>query len=401
MSGGAQHGKNAANHVPLSPLSFLSRARDVYPDRPAVTYGKRTRTWKELDAGAARLASALGKRGIGRGDTVSYLAFNTPELLEAHFAVPMGGAVLNAINTRLDADTIAYILSFGECRALFCDTQLAPVARKALDSLGSAAKDILLVDIVDEEAPEEARRERIGQVTCEELAAEGDPGWRWSLPEDEWQDLSLNFTSGTSGRPKGVLYHHRGSYLMAMGTVLGWELPLHPTYLYTVPMFHCNGWGHAWTMAALAGHVHCLRHFTPKAVFDAIADRGITHFGAAPVVLGMLANAPDEDKREFPRRVKAMTAGAPPPPSVIEKAQALGMDVMQVYGLTETFGHVVHCAWQDEWDALPFEAQADKKAMQGCVSPRPRDCSSPTSPAGNRCPPTARPWARSASAPTR
>lgn len=362
--------RNPANHVPLSPLSFLSRARDVYPGRPALTHGERTHTWRELHDRAARFAHALRKRGIGPGDTVSYLAFNTPELFEAHFSVPMAGAVLNPINVRLDPETVAYILSFGECRVLVCDTQLSPVASRALEMVGDAAKDILVVDIVDDQAgPAAGGGGRIGQVTHEELLAEGDPGFAWQLPEDEWQSLSLNFTSGTSGRPRGVLYHHRGGYLMSAGTVVGWQLPLHPKYLYTVPMFHCNGWGHVWAMAALAGHVVCCRQVSAKAVFDAIVDHGITHFGAAPVVLGMLVNAPEEEKREIAHRVFAMTAGAPPPPAVIERTQAMGIEVMQVYGLTETFGHVVHCAWQERWDGLPFEEQADRKAMQGVRFP--------------------------------
>lgn len=359
--------KNPANHVPLSPLSFLSRASDVYPGHPALTNGGRTLTWRQLHDRAARLAHALRKRGIGKDDTVSYLAFNTPELFEAHFAVPMAGAVLNAINVRLDPETVAHILSFGECRVLVCDTQLSPTARRALEIMGDAAKGILVVDIVDEQV--EGKGGRLGALTHEELLEEGDPGAGWSLPEDEWQSLALNFTSGTSGRPRGVLYHHRGSYLMTTGTVVGWQLPLHPKYLYTVPMFHCNGWGHAWTMAALAGHTVCCRQVSAKAVFDAIVDHRITHFGAAPVVLGMLVNAPDEDKREITHKVRAMTAGAPPPPAVIEKTQAMGIDVMQVYGLTETYGHVVHCAWQDKWDALPFDGQADRKAMQGVRFP--------------------------------
>ena len=362
--------RNQANYVPLSPLSFLGRTRDIYPARPAVTYGGATWTWKELDARCARLASALKKRGVGVGDTVAYMAYNTPELFEAHFAIPMVGGVLNTINVRLDPETVAYVLSFGEAKTLFCDTQLAPVVRKAFDIIGDDAKRITVIDIVDEHAGlKDGEGGRLGDVTYSELLGEGDPDWEWSLPEDEWQTLSLNFTSGTGGRPKGVLYHHRGSYLMAMGTIVGWELPLHPQYLYTVPMFHCNGWGHAWTMAALAGHVHCLRQFSPKAVFDAIADHGITHFGGAPVVLGMLVNAPESERRTFSHKVKAMTAGAPPPPSVIEKTRKLGMEVMQVYGLTETFGHVVHCAWQEEWDSLPFPEQAERQAMQGVCFP--------------------------------
>ena len=360
--------KNAANFVPLSPLSFIARAKDVYPNHPAVIYGERRYGWRQVYERAVCLGSALAKRGIGKGHTVSIIAANTPELFEAHFGVPMIGAVLNTINTRLDPDTIAYILEHSDAKVLITDTQFSPVVESALSKLGK--QDLQVVDIVDAQAAlRPGEGERLGDLSYEDLLAEGDPDHPWSLPEDEWQALTLNYTSGTSGRPKGVVYHHRGSYLMSLGTVVAWGLPNHPTYLYTVPMFHCNGWGHAWTMAAVAGTVVCCRYITAKNIFEAVADHKITHFGGAPVVLGMLINAPEEERRSFDHPVKVITAGAPPPSAVLERTQALGFEVMQVYGLTETFGHVVHCAWHDEWSNLPFPQQAEIKARQGVRFP--------------------------------
>jgi fatty-acyl-CoA synthase len=360
--------KNAANFVPLSPLSFIARAKDVYPDHPAVIYGPRRYSWRQVYERAVRLAGALAKRGIGEGDTVSIIAANTPELFEAHFGVPMTGSVLNAINTRLDPDTIAYILEYGDAKVLITDSQFSPAVKAALEMSGD--RDLLVIDIVDEQAElRPGEGERLGALTYEDLLADGDPDYPWSLPEDEWRALTLNYTSGTSGRPKGVVYHHRGSYLMSLGTVVGWGLPNHPTYLYTVPMFHCNGWGHAWTMAALAGTVVCCRYVNAKNIFELVAEHRISHFGGAPVVLGMLINAPEEERKSFDHPVKVLTAGAPPPSAVLEKCQALGLEVMQVYGLTETFGHVVQCAWREEWNDLPFPEQAEIKARQGVRFP--------------------------------
>lgn len=353
----------SANHVPLTPLSFIRRTADLFPERTALIYGVRRYTWGEAYARARRLASALTARGIRPGDTVSIMAANTPELFEAHFGVPMAGAVLNAINVRLDAATIGYILDHSDARILLADTQFAPVVRRALAELG---RHLTVIDIVDDQA---APGERLGQLDYEALLAEGDPAYAWQMPADEWQALALNYTSGTSGKPKGVVYHHRGSYLMSMGTVAAWHLPQHPTYLYTVPMFHCNGWGHAWTMALMAGTVVCCRAVTARAVFDAIADHGVTHFGGAPIVLGMLVNAPESERRSFTHPVRVMTAGAPPPAAILERMTALGFDVMQVYGLTETFGHVTQCLWREEWDELPFERQAEIQSWQGVTFP--------------------------------
>jgi fatty-acyl-CoA synthase len=361
--------RRTANFTPLSPLSFIRRSRDVYPQRPAVIYGARRYTWAQVYERTARLASALTARGIGRGDTVAIIAANTPELFEAHFGVPMAGAILNTINTRLDAETIAYILGHGEARVLIADTQFSPAVKEALTKLGEAAP--LVVDIVDAEATlRPGEGERLGALSYEDLLAEGDAGAAPSaLPADEWDTIALNYTSGTSGRPKGVLYHHRGAYLMSLGTIAGWGLPPHPTYLYTVPMFHCNGWGHAWTMAALAGTVICCRYVTARNVFDAVAEHQVSHFGGAPIVLSMLINAREDERRHFDHPVKVITAGAPPPAAVLEKTKALGFEVMHVYGLTETFGHVVQCAWQEEWDSLAFGEQAEISARQGVRFP--------------------------------
>ena len=360
--------KNPANYTALSPLSFIKRTRDVYPDYSSLIYGSRSYTWKQTYERCVRLASALSRAEIVLGDTVNVMAANTPELFEAHFGVPMGGAVLSALNTRLDAQTIAYILDHSDSRLLITDTQFSPVMKKALAMLDR--DDLIIIDIVDEQAIlNDGEGERLGKMDYEAFIADGDPEHAWSLPEDEWQALSLNYTSGTSGRPKGVIYHHRGSYLMTMGTVIAWGLLPHPKYLYTVPMFHCNGWGHAWTMTALAGTIVCCRYITAKAIFDAVDDHHITHFGGAPIVLGMLVNAPEEDRKPVERTVQVMTAGAPPPAAVLEKVEALGFEVMHVYGLTETFGHITHCAWQDQWDALPIAEQAVVKSRQGVRFP--------------------------------
>ncbi|WP_085909283.1 AMP-binding protein [Kiloniella majae] len=387
-SGGQNHhelAQNPANYVPLSPLSFIERAKDIYPERAAVIYGTRKYSWAQTYQRCTQLASALTKQGVKKGDVVSIIAANTPELLEAHFGVPMSGAVLNTINTRLDPDTIAYIFEHAETKVLLADVAFSSVVKKAL-ALANR-QDITVVDIVDWQDVSASLQNgslvnetnsgfsRLGVMDYETFLESGTSDDHWSLPTEEWQSLALNYTSGTSGRPKGVLYHHRGAYLMAMGTVLGWELAGHPVYLYTVPMFHCNGWGHAWTMAALAGTVVCCRTITAEAIFQAISEQGITHFGGAPVVLNMLVNATDRERKlirhlvDSQKSIKVMTAGAPPPPSILAGIQALGFDVMQVYGLTETYGHVVHCTWKEEWNQLPNAQQAGLKARQGVRFP--------------------------------
>ncbi len=354
---------NAANFVPLSPLSFLERSADIYPERESLIYNARRYTWAQTRNRCLRIASSLAARGIGRNDTVSVFAFNTPEMFESHFSIPLAGAVLNTINTRLDAATVAYIIDHGESRAFICDRQLWPVLEAALGQC-KLRPEIIIID--DPDAAEKPDLPTDHEFTFyEDLVDRGDDTFQWRLPEDEWQALALNYTSGTTGLPKGVVYHHRGSYLMTMGTVLSWALPPHPTYLYTVPMFHCNGWGHAWTMTALAGTVVCLRAFQPKLFFELIERHAVTHFGGAPVVLNMLANAPKEDQKRFDRPVYAMTAGAPPPAKVLERMADFNFDVMHVYGLTETYGHILHSAPQADWTAQSIERQAELKARQG------------------------------------
>ncbi|MGV8952353.1 MAG: AMP-binding protein [Cypionkella sp.] len=350
--------KTLANFVALSPLSFLERAAGVYADRPATSYLDVTRSWSEVGARVRAVAAALTARGVGLGDTVSVLAPNRPEMFELHYAVPMAGAVLNSINTRLEADTVAYILDHSDSRLVFADTSLAPLLREAFAINGT---NLPVIDIDDAAGP------GFGAANYETLAA--GPLADWSLPADEWQALALNYTSGTSGRPKGVVYHHRGAYLMALGTVAGWSLPAHPTYLSVVPMFHCNGWNHPWAMAIVGAHLVFARDMSPRGLLHTMIDFGVTHLGAAPVILQMLCESPDAPPEGFSPPIKAFTAGAPPPPAVLEKAAKLGLEVMQVYGLTETYGHISQCLWQDDWSALPQSAQAEKQAMQGVAFP--------------------------------
>jgi fatty-acyl-CoA synthase len=358
--------KTPANYVPLSPLSFLRRANTAFPTHPAVIYGGRSYTWNDVYRRACQLATALRRVGIEEGDTVSIIAANTPELFEAHFGVPMAGAVLNTINIRLDGQTIAHVLRHSLCRVLIADTQFSPAVKAAL----AINSEVQVVDIVDDLAVlKPGEGERLGKMTYDELLCVGSPEIPPSQPKDEWDAITLNYTSGTSGTPKGVLYHHRGAYLMSLGTVAAWNLPQHARYLYTVPMFHCNGWCHVWTLAVVVGTAICLRYVSAKAIFDAIAQHHVTHFGGAPIVLSLLINSTTEEHRFFEWPIRVMTAGAPPPAAILEKVQALGFDVMQVYGLTETFGHVVQCAWQQSWDTLDFPAQAAMKARQGVCFP--------------------------------
>ncbi|RME15162.1 MAG: acyl-CoA synthetase [Alphaproteobacteria bacterium] len=353
--------KTGANFVPLSPLSFLERAEVVYRDRPAVSYGKRHLTWGDFARRCRSVAAGLRAEGIGIGDTVSVLAPNIPELFELHYAVPLAGAVLNTINTRLEPDTIAYILGHADSRLVICDSALAPVLREAFRINGAS---LPVIEIVDDEAGAEPAG--LGP-DYETLSAH--PPLDWALPDDEWQALALNYTSGTSGRPKGVVYHHRGAYLMAMGTVAGWTLPQTPTYLSVVPMFHCNGWNHPWALAIVGGHMVFTRDPAPAKLFAAMREHGVTHLGAAPIVLQMLCESEAAPSRPFDPKIKVMTAGAPPPPAVLARAAALGLEVMQVYGLTETYGHISQCLWKPEWNDLPAEEQAAMQAMQGVAFP--------------------------------
>ncbi len=350
---------NASNYVPLSPLSLIARAAAVYPGHLALIHGAQRSTWRETYTRARRLASALTARGIGRGDTVAVIAPNTPAIFEASYGVPMAGAVLNTINVRLDADTIAFILEHAEAKALITDRELSGVVGKAL---ANCPRKLLVVDVDDSLA---AGGALIGDIEYEALLEEGDPDFAWHGPRDEWEAITLNYTSGTTGDPKGVVYHHRGAYLNALSNIIGWEMDAHPVYLWTLPMFHCNGWCYPWTLAAVAGTSVCLRKVDSKAIFDAIADHRVTHFCGAPIVLGMVLNASETQRRTFDHRVNVMTAAAPPPAAVLEAMAKRGFHVTHVYGLTETYGPATVCAWQSEWDALAIEEQARLKARQG------------------------------------
>ncbi|WP_170370091.1 acyl-CoA synthetase [Ruegeria arenilitoris] len=350
--------KGPANFTALSPLSYIERTAAVYPDYPAVVYGDRRHSWAQTYARCRQLASALAARGVGAGDTVSIIAANIPEMYEAHFGVPMAGAVLNTINTRLDAPIIAFILNHAESKVLLVDPEFSGVVKQALEQVDH---DILVIDIED---PSFDGGEKLGAQTYDDLLAEGDPEFDWSLPADEWDAITLNYTSGTTGNPKGVVYHHRGAALNATSNILTWGMPQHSVYLWTLPMFHCNGWCFPWTMAANAGTSICLRAVRDEPIYRAFRDERVTHFCGAPIVLNMLANAPDHLK-DFDHEIKVMTAGAPPPAAVIAAMEGMGIEVTHVYGLTETYGPSVVCAWKDEWNDKPAEERAALKVRQG------------------------------------
>ncbi len=351
--------RNEANHVPLSPLSFVRRTAEAFPDRVAVIHGETRFTWSETYARCRRLASALISRGVGKGDTVAVMAPNVPALLEAHFGVPMCGAVLNALNVRLDAKTIAFILGHGEAKVLITDRQFSPVISAALEGLDDKP---LVIDIDDPLAPS---GELLGELNYEQLLDEGDPEHAWTLPQDEWDAISLNYTSGTTGNPKGVVYHHRGAYMNAIGNILAWGMSHRPIYLWTLPMFHCNGWCFPWSITAMGGTHVCLRGVEPKAVFNSIRDHDVTHLCGAPIVMNLLLNSAEAASFDLSRRIQIMTAGAAPPAAVLERMDKLGFDVTHTYGLTEVYGPVTVCDWHPEWSALPVEEQATLKARQG------------------------------------
>ncbi|MEQ9143474.1 MAG: acyl-CoA synthetase [Parvibaculaceae bacterium] len=356
--------KNGANYQPLSPLSFLKRAAHVFPDKTAIIHGRLRRSYADYYARCRKLASALAAKGIGKGDTVAVLAPNVPAMLELHYGVPMLGAVLNTLNIRLDAAALAFILDHGEAKILFADREFAALAKEAA---AQAKNPPLIIDIDDPEY--DGPGERVGGIEYEDFIADGDPAFAWSLPADEWDAIALNYTSGTTGNPKGVVYHHRGAYLLAAGNIITAEMNRDSVYLWTVPMFHCNGWIFTWSMSVVAGTHVCLRRVTAANIFSAIAEHGVTHMGGAPTVMGFLINATDEEKKPLPHKVQYFAAAAPPPAATIRALEEQGFNVIHVYGLTETYGPAVVNSWHEEWDDLPDGKRAQVKARQGVAYP--------------------------------
>ncbi|MBB6307807.1 acyl-CoA synthetase [Xanthobacter tagetidis] len=352
--------RTPANYQPLTPLGFLERSARVFPDRVAIVHGVLRRTYGEFYDRARRLASALDKLGIGVGDTVAVMLPNVPAMLEAHYGVPMTGAVLNSLNTRLDAAILAFTIDHGEAKVLITDREFSPVMKAAL---AMAVRKPIVIDYDDPEFT--GAGERIGTMEYEDFLATGDAEFAWKPPADEWDAIALNYTSGTTGDPKGVVYHHRGAHLLAVGNVVTCALGKHPVYLWTLPMFHCNGWCFPWSITLVAGTHVCLRQVRAKAMFDAIADHKVTHMCGAPIVMSTLLNAPEADKRALPGRVEFITAAAPPPEAVLAAMQDAGFNVVHVYGLTEVYGPAVVNDWHTEWDDLPAKERAVKKARQG------------------------------------
>ena len=354
--------RNPANFAPLSPLGFIQRTAEVYPERLAIVHGSLRQTWSQTYTRCRQLASALQRAGIGKNDTVAVMLPNTPPMVEAHFGVPMAGAVLNALNTRLDPETIAFMLDHGEAKAVIVDPEFTGTMAKAL-ALRQSQAPLLLIDV--EDALYGPASQRLGERTYEEFLANGDPQFAWELPADEWDAIALNYTSGTTGNPKGVVYHHRGAATNAISNVLEWDMPKHAVYLWTLPMFHCNGWCFPWTVAARAGVNVCLRRVEAQAIFDAIRNHGVTHYCGAPIVHGLLVNAPDAMKVGVPAGVKAMVAGAAPPASMIEGMEKMGFDLTHVYGLTEVYGPATVCAKHEAWEQLDIGERARLNARQG------------------------------------
>lgn len=356
--------RNSANFTPITPLLFLERSAEVYPDRLAIIHGALRQTWSQTYERSRRLASALQKHGIGLGDTVAVILPNTPPMVEAHFGIPMAGAVLNALNTRLDAESIAFMLNHGEAKAVIIDPEFSGVMKKALEmAKAESGREFLVIDVEEKEF--DVPGERLGKLTYEQLLAQGDPLFAWQVPEDEWQAICLNYTSGTTGNPKGVVYHHRGAAINAVSNILDWDINKHPVYLWTLPMFHCNGWCFPWTVAARAGINVCLRRVDAQHIFAAIKEHGVSHYCAAPIVHNLLVNAPDEMKVGVPTGVKGLIAGAAPPASIIEGMEKLGFDLTHVYGLTEVYGPAAVCVKQDEWNDLDIGERARLNARQG------------------------------------
>lgn len=360
--------KRPANYVPLTPLSHLNRAAKVFATREAVIYGAHRVTYAQYHARCSQLASALARIGITSGDVVATLLPNVPAQAEAHFGVPAMAGVLNTINIRLDVDTVAYIFGHGQARAVLVDTQFLPLAEAAIATMGGQPPQI--IEVADPQAGHPASGR---YPEYEDLIAGGDPAFPWQMPEDEWESLALNYTSGTTGRPKGVVYHHRGAYLMTMGTVISWRMVLHPRYLTIVPLFHCNGWNHTWMMPVLGGTVICCRDITAANIYNAIADEGVTHFGGAPIVLNAIVNANPADRRAFGHTVEVFTAGAPPAAATLAAIEKLGFNITHVYGLTETYGHVTECIWHEEWASLSQSEKAAMKSRQGVAMPMMED----------------------------
>lgn len=357
--------KTAANYVPLTPLSHLKRAATVYAGHTAVVYGNHRKTYAEYYERCTRLASALVNLGVESGEVVATLIPNLPAQAEAHFGVPACGAVLNTINIRLDVGTVSYIFDHGEAKVVLADSQFVELAESACQQM--ERKPPLIIEVPDDAAgfPASGRHQ-----TYEDLLQAGSAGFKWHMPKDEWESLALNYTSGTTGRPKGVVSHHRGSYLMTMGTVISWRMILNPVFMAIVPLFHCNGWNHTWMMPVLGGTVVCCRDILAKTIYDAIADEGVQYFGGAPIVLNMIVNAKEEDRRKFDHQVEVFTAGAPPAPATLAKIEPLGFNVTQVYGLTETYGHVTECVWnENQWGHLATQDRAEIKARQGVAFP--------------------------------
>lgn len=353
--------KTPANYVPLTPLTFLSRSAYIYPERTAVIHGQRRYTWKQVEERARRLASALRQLGVKKNDTVAVVLNNTPEMYECHFGVPGCGAVLNTINIRLDPETVAFILNHGEAKVLITDREYSKMVKEAIRI--AHRPDLIVIDVDDPEYT--GPGERLGRIEYEEFLAQGNPDFVLEYPQDEWEAISLNYTSGTTGNPKGVVYHHRGAYLNAFSNIVSWGMPPHSVYLWTLPMFHCNGWCFPWTMAANAGTNVCLRRVDPRLILELIAEHKVTHYCGAPIVHSMIANAPESWRKGITHKVSGLVAAAPPPAAMIEAMAKIGFDITHVYGLTETYGPAAVCAKHDDWASLPLEEQVRLNGRQG------------------------------------